>query len=132
MTSEPTHLAQGLAAVAIDANDPASLAHWWARLLGDDAVVAVDDDGDARLWWADGPPLDFLRVPEPKSTKDRIHLDLVTTDFDAAVERAEALGAQRADDVYDGDRWRVFRDPEGNEFCLLRPGGNEWIARPPP
>jgi hypothetical protein len=39
----------------------------------------------------------------------------------AATTQAVALGATRADDVYDGGRWQVLRDPEGNEFCLLRP-----------
>ena len=65
--------------------------------------------------------LDFLRVPEGKTVKNRLHLDLYTTDFAAAIEQTVALGATRADDVYDGGRWQVLRDPEGNEFCILRP-----------
>jgi hypothetical protein len=42
-------------------------------------------------------------------------------DFATAVEQALALGATRADDIYAGGRWQVLRDPEGNEFCILRP-----------
>ena len=58
-----------------------------------------------------------------KTVKNRLHLDLRVTDFDDAVERARALGATSATDVYDGDGWQVFRDPEGNEFCIIRPAG---------
>ena len=65
--------------------------------------------------------IDFIGVPEPKTVKNRLHLGLRSTDLAAATEQALALGATRADDVCDGDRWQVLRDPEGNEFCLLRP-----------
>jgi predicted enzyme related to lactoylglutathione lyase len=71
---------------------------------------------------ANGPRLDFLRVPELKSVKNRLHLDVAVTDLEAATARALELGASTADDVYDGGRWQVLRDPEGNEFCLLPPG----------
>jgi predicted enzyme related to lactoylglutathione lyase len=65
--------------------------------------------------------IDFVRVPEAKTVKNRLHLDLRSTDLAEATEQALALGATRADDVYDGGDWQVLRDPEGNEFCLLRP-----------
>ena len=65
--------------------------------------------------------IDFLRVPEAKSFKNRLHLDLRSTDLAEATEQAIALGATRADDIYDGGQWQVLRDPEGNEFCILRP-----------
>jgi hypothetical protein len=82
--------------------------------------VTVDDDGDVRL---DGGPVSliFLHVPEPKIVKNRVHLDLRVTDYDDAVARALALGAAPADEIYRGTRWRVLRDPEGNEFCVIRP-----------
>jgi len=64
-------------------------------------------------------------VPEPKTVKNRVHLDLGTVDYDAAVARTVGLGATPASDVYDGDAFAVFRDPEGNEFCLLRPGWDQ-------
>jgi len=61
----------------------------------------------------------FVPVPEVKTTKNRLHLDLHSLDFDAAVEQALALGAKPATDVYVGDGWCVLRDPADNEFCVL-------------
>jgi predicted enzyme related to lactoylglutathione lyase len=109
----------GVAALAIDCADPAGLARWWSRLLG--GSVEVDAGGDATLSTPDGLAIDFLRVPEPKTVKNRLHLDLRSSDLAVATEQAVALGATLADDVYAGGRWQVLRDPEGNEFCLLRP-----------
>jgi len=108
----------GLACVVFDCAEPAALAEWWQRLVG--GVLVHDEDGDATIQVEGCPRLDFIRVPEPKSVKNRLHLDLATADFDAAVAATEALGAVRAPDVFDGDAFAVFRDPEGNEFCLLR------------
>ncbi|MGH3744923.1 MAG: VOC family protein [Mycobacteriales bacterium] len=109
----------GLAAVAVDCADPPALAEFYARLLG--APWAVDEDGDAGIYGYGGPNIDFISVPEGKSVKNRVHLDVRATDLDAAVDHALSLGATRAPDVYDGDSWVVLRDPEGNEFCILRP-----------
>jgi catechol 2,3-dioxygenase-like lactoylglutathione lyase family enzyme len=112
----------GVAALAIDCRDPRALAAWWQRLLG--GSVEVDTDGDATLHTLHTPgglAIDFVRVPEPKTVKNRLHLDLRSTDLAEATAQALALGATRADDIYDGDEWQVLRDPEGNEFCLLRP-----------
>jgi hypothetical protein len=112
---------EGIGAIALDAEDPQGLGRFYLQLLGGE--LHVDDEGDARLRsTSGGPPLDFLHVPEPHTVKNRLHLDVVAVDFDGAVEVALALGATRADDVYDGGRWQVLRDPEGNEFCILRPG----------
>ena len=110
----------GLVAVAIDCADPEPLGRWWQGLIGGE--LEVDGDGDASLTAAGFPRLDFLRVPEPKTVKDRLHLDLRTSDVEAAKEQALAHGAVLAPDVYDGGSWVVLRDPEGNEFCLIRPG----------
>lgn len=112
----------GIAALAIDCADPQALAGWWSRLLGGD--VEVGEDGDATLSTLHTPgglDIDFVRVPDPRTVKNRLHLDLRSTDLAEATRQAEALGATRADDIYDGGRWQVMRDPEGNEFCLLRP-----------
>jgi hypothetical protein len=109
----------GVAALAIDCSHPPELARWWNRLLG--GSVEVDPEHNATLRTPDGLVIDFLRVPEAKTIKNRLHLDLRSTDLTAATEQALLLGATRADDVYDGGRWQVLRDPEGNEFCLLRP-----------
>ena len=104
-------------AVAFDANDPIRLAEFWAALVG--GSVHVDDDGDAFVRGGIAPALDFLRVPEGKTAKNRLHLDLTVHDVPGAVEVALGLGATSAPDVYSGDHWVVLRDPEGNEFCLL-------------
>ena len=86
--------------------------------------VDVDNDGDVSLR-GDNVRLLFLAVPEPKGAKNRLHLDLRSTDFETAVDAVLALGATRADDVYRGPRWQVLRDPEGNEFCILPPHAGE-------
>ena len=73
---------------------------------------------------ADGvsPDLLFLRVPDERSGKNRLHLDLRPDDQAAEVARLESLGATRADVGQPSDAgWVVLRDPEGNEFCVLRP-----------
>jgi hypothetical protein len=111
-------LEQGIECVCVDSADPSALAAWWQRLLGGEAQI--DSDGDVALQTTDIRLL-FLAVPDTKRGKNRLHLDLRAIDFEAAVDAALAIGAQRADDVYVGPRWQVLRDPEGNEFCILRP-----------
>ena len=103
----------------VDARDPAALGRWWEEALG---WVVVDDDPDQfeirpapdRL-----PGLLFVRVPQPKRMKNRLHLDFRPDDRDREVERMLSLGASRAD-IGQGDQsWVVLADPEGNEFCIL-------------
>ena len=115
-------LEEGIECVCVDSADPSALAAWWQRLVGGE--VHTDGDGDVALRTA-GALLLFLAVPEPKRGKNRVHIDLRATNFESAVGAAVALGAQRADDVYDGPSWQVLRDPEGNEFCILRPRQEE-------
>ena len=106
-------------AVSIDcAGDPGEVARWWHGYLGGE--LDADEDG-ASVCREGFPPLEFFRVPEPKTVKNRLHLDLRADDFDAAVRAAVVHGATTAEDVYAGDRWQVLRDPYGNEFCILRP-----------
>jgi hypothetical protein len=114
-----------LQSIAIDSTDPRRIGRWWADALGWEG--RVDEEGDFCV----SPPgggatqLLFLRVPEPKSVKNRIHLDLRPDDQAAEVARLERLGATRADVGQEGDpdaTWVVLADPEGNEFCVLRPG----------
>jgi hypothetical protein len=113
-------------ALAVDANDPAAQAHWWADALGwritseePDEVVLEPPQGSAE----DGVAADilFLRVPERKSVKNRLHPDLRPDDQAAEVARFEALGARRVDVGQPDDvTWVVLADPEGNEFCIVR------------
>ena len=109
----------GVAALAVDSRDPEELANWWQRLLG--GRVEVDSDSDVMLYLGNGLDLIFMAVPDEKRGKNRLHLDLRAKSYEAAVRQAVALGAEPAPDVYEGDRWTVLRDPEGNEFCILRP-----------
>ena len=107
--------------LAIDAHDPEALARWWAELLGwtveveePDEVAVVPPEGEK------ASELLFLKVPEGKAVKNRLHLDLRPDDQAAEVARAEAMGARRVD-IGQGDvSWVVLADPEGNEFCILR------------
>ena len=110
----------------VDAVSPASLARWWADLLGwrityeeADEVVLEPPAGSSQ----GGVPADivFARVPETKQVKNRLHLDLRPDDQEREVARAESLGARRVDvGQGDGVSWVVLADPEGNEFCILR------------
>jgi predicted enzyme related to lactoylglutathione lyase len=115
--------------LVIDAADPGRLARFWAAALGWE--VAADEDGVANVWprgfrYPDAAalPLVFLTVPEAKTGKNRIHLDLATESAAhqaAEVDRLLGLGAVPAD-VGQGDvPWEVMADPEGNEFCVLDP-----------
>lgn len=54
-----------------------------------------------------------------------MHLDLQVKKYEEAVARAVSLGATAADDIYRGEKWQVLRDPEGNEFCIIRPKPEE-------
>ena len=111
--------------ICVDSTDPAPLARWWAELLGwrithegDDEVVL---EPPARSPLEDrSPDILFLKVPEEKREKVRIHVDLRPDDQEAEVARAESMGATRVD-IGQGDQtWVVLADPQGNEFCILR------------
>ena len=110
--------------VTIDCRDPERLAAFWASVFGTqegwrggDPVQYIDlSETEA------SPGLRFQRVPEPKTVKDRIHLDLRVDDIEEAAARVTALGAERApqDDFQEFNVvFRVMLDPEGNEFCLV-------------
>ncbi len=105
--------------VIVDAADPGGLGRWWAAAL--EWIVVNDDPEEFEIRPApEGlPGLLFVRVSEPKTLKNRLHLDFRPDDRDAAVARLLDLGAARAD-VGQGDQsWIVLADPEGNEFCVL-------------
>lgn len=137
--------------VAIDCADPAALSEFWAAAVGyvlqsppdgfaswpealaawgvpesewNSASALIDPDGA-------GPRLFFHRVPESKSVKNRLHLDVQTSAGPSAsaderraviepeAERLVALGAERVEGIEEmGGYFVVMRDPEGNEFCV--------------
>jgi predicted enzyme related to lactoylglutathione lyase len=83
---------------------------------------------------AQGVEILLQRVPGAKSSKNRLHLDLRTTDLDAEVQRVVALGASRltSEPVTEaGWRWHILGDPDGNEFCVLQPPGTYWARQSP-
>lgn len=109
--------------IVIDSQDPGELARWWARVL--DWQVVDREEGYS--WISpngqpqDGLLLVFVPNREPRTVKNRIHLDVSPTGVDQQqeLERLLALGATHAD-IGQGDvPWIVLADPEGNEFCLL-------------
>jgi hypothetical protein len=109
--------------LTIDSTDPEPIARWWAEVLGYAVTDADPDTVEIVGPGGSGPSLVFAKVPEEKSVKNRLHMDVSPTDRDQGdeLERLLQLGAKRAD-VGQGDdvRWVVLTDPDGNEFCLLR------------
>jgi predicted enzyme related to lactoylglutathione lyase len=111
--------------VTFDCAEPRSLAGFWSAVTGYELVEARDDF--ARLKAPDHRGvrhLLFFRVSEPKTTKNRMHVDLASRDAEAEITRLVALGGSLVDGTPpqwrtgNGTRWVVMQDPEGNEFCL--------------
>jgi hypothetical protein len=114
----------GFGQVVLDCSVADQLAQFWSALVERPvsaganqffAVIPASDDGRF-------PSLMFLAVPEPRQGKNRLHLDLTSTDLNAAVERALALGATKVAE-YDeyGTTWTTLADPEGNVFDIGLP-----------
>lgn len=125
--------------VVVDCADPQAQARWWAQVLDwvtvyeatDEVVLvprqALEDGGpvaDLDTWMRRGQGLVFVPVPEGKTLKNRLHIDLAphsSQDRDAEIQRLLDLGATQIDVGQDPAKatWTVFADPEGNEFCVL-------------
>ena len=120
----------------VDCHDVAAQARWWAEVLdwrvayeAADEVVLVPphafDPARVPPPAERGPGLVFVGVPESKSIKNRLHLDLAPgadDDHTAEVQRLLGLGATRVDVGQTDDvSFAVLADPEGNEFCVLSP-----------
>jgi Glyoxalase-like domain len=104
---------------SFDAADAAAIAAFWGEALGravnpgatrDSASLAAHEGTDE-------PSIMFHGVPEPKTVKNRLHLDLITADFDAELARLSKLGAK---ELATFENWTTLADPEGNEFDLIR------------
>ncbi len=117
--TQPQRQTSRLAALSLDAADPDALARFWAAVLGwqelerDDTGVSIGGDGLS---------MDLLLTHDPKTVKNRLHLDLRADGGTPEQElaRLEELGAARTDVGQGPDvSWVVLADPEGNEFCLL-------------
>ncbi|MEU5535502.1 VOC family protein [Streptomyces sp. NPDC020362] len=105
--------------VNVDAADPVALGRWWAEALGWVVVNDAHDEFEIRPAPDRLPGLLFAPVPEKKTVKNRLHLDLRPEDQAAEVARLLSLGARHADVGQDEQAWVVLADPEGNEFCVL-------------
>ena len=118
-----------LQCITVDAHNPKALAEFWAEVLG----WSVGEDGDDIGWWierelndpnkTDFPEILFLKVPDTKIVKNRLHFDLCPDNQEVEVTRLEKLGAKKIDIGQSADpdtTWVVMADPEGNEFCILR------------
>jgi hypothetical protein len=111
-----------IAVLAVDAVNPKVVADFWSEVLG--WLIVEESDEGMSIAPPDGawPTMDVLPVPERKTVKNRLHLDLRAQGVSTAVEleRLLALGARRVDVGQSPDAtWVVLADPEGNEFCLL-------------
>jgi predicted enzyme related to lactoylglutathione lyase len=133
-------MAASIKSITFDCAHPASLARFWAAAIGyevrpydDDEIVRlraagiedVEDDPSVAIDAPDGrgPAIFFTKVPEGKTVKNRVHLDLRwERALDEEVARLEGLGATVvAEHQEDRGRWAVMADPEGNEFCVEEP-----------
>jgi hypothetical protein len=111
---------QRLYEVVVDTGpDPHRIAAWWADLIG--GRVGDNERGFSYLEHIPNAPFEFLvfiPVPEPKTVKNRIHLDVTTADLDPLVAAGAKLLRAQDDEI----AWNVMADPEGNEFCaFVRP-----------
>ncbi|WP_158893965.1 VOC family protein [Amycolatopsis anabasis] len=108
-----------LGAVTVDCADPQGLARFWTAVLG----VEVDADYGEYVFLTKpseaAAGLGFQRVPEERAGKNRLHLDLMTDDRAAEVDRVVGLGAKEiGEHEVPGLAWTVLEDPEGNVFCI--------------
>jgi Glyoxalase-like domain len=118
-----------LAAVTVDCEDALVVGRFWAAALDrpldpkpsiEFASIGLAEHRDTNGWRLDGEPTWlFQRVPERKTAKNRMHVDMATADRDIEVARLVGLGATPVADMSEwGYEWTVLQDPEGNEFCV--------------
>lgn len=113
-----------VAAVVVDCADPIRLATFWSDAAGMTRHESDDSFASLRSSRGVGPYLEMLEVPDHKTVKDRVHLDVAPfrdDDHQAEVARLRALGAAPVDVGQGAVPWAVLTDPEGNEFCVLTP-----------
>jgi len=130
VTWQPNSYARGHLVVVVDCADLERALRFWSAALG-----YIDAGGDGATYRsvlpAEGPGVEVLlqRTSDEKHGKNRVHLDLRTRDLDAEVGRVLSLGATRltAEPIEEhGWTWHVLADPDGNEFCILRPPPDYW------
>lgn len=115
--------------ITIDSDDPLMLAQFWRDVLGWEITFTSENEVCIEL--LDGSPSQgqipdilFIRTADKRVTKNRLHLDLRPDDQEAEVQKIERLGGKRIEIGQSASQettWVVMADPEGNEFCILRP-----------
>lgn len=118
-------MAARVSTVVVDCADVDRLVDFWCEVLGWARTGEIEPDGAIEISDPSRPgslTMLFEPVPETKTTKNRLHIDLRPTgvDQDEELDRLLALGARRVDIGQGEQTWVVLADPEGNEFCLLR------------
>ena len=111
--------------VTFDCENPARVAAFWGTALG--YAVRNVNDGFSMATHPEGvrPMLLFIKVPEPRAVKNRMHMDVSADDREAEIERLVGLGATRGEThsmPNYGITWTVLQDPEGNELCVVEEG----------
>jgi predicted enzyme related to lactoylglutathione lyase len=125
MTRKPQRYAGGEMVLVIDCADLERAAGFWCEVLGYRRMGSPVGQYMG-LTPADGVGIQLLlqRVDDPKTTKNRLHLDLRTADLERELDRVHAAGARRISEeplVEHGWTWHVLADPDGNEFCVILP-----------
>jgi len=124
-----------LLAIVVDCRDPLSQANYWVAALGRQLSERNAGEYEVSDPASGSTPLYFMNVPEPKTVKNRLHID-ITTDgpLEDEVARLESLGGalvemrQDPATLANPDTWAVMQDPEGNEFCVLTAGSVTGMA----
>ena len=113
-----------IASVVVDCADPRAMARFWSKAIDWTLHKVTDHNAVLRSAPGVGPYLQFLRTPDVKTVKNRVHLDLRPypgDDQEAEVARLRVLGATDIDLGQGNVPWTCLADPEGNEFCVLTP-----------
>jgi predicted enzyme related to lactoylglutathione lyase len=106
-------------AIMIDCHDPDALIEFWSQIVGIEAAQTYPSYIFGTKLPGNHIRLAFQRVPEDKTIKNRLHLDLNHPDPGALIAKVVDLGGTRlADHEAAGSHWTVLADPEGNEFCV--------------
>lgn len=111
--------------VTFDCENPARVAQFWGAALGYTVESFSDDFSQATHPEGARPNLLFIRVPEPRTVKNRVHLDVAADDREAEIARLIGLGATRGETHTVPEwniTWTVMQDPEGNELCVGQEG----------
>jgi hypothetical protein len=124
-SEEVAGMSASLLAVVVDCSEPRRQAGFWSKVLSYEVVERNVDEFLVRDPAGLAAPLYFMRVPEPKTEKNRLHLDLVTDGLLAdEVNRLTGLGARLVEvrqdpaSMENPDTWAVLEDPEGHVFCV--------------